>query len=380
MSSAAPDTGRLYFMDAARGTLMMLGIFLHTANVYGIQHWLVNDRERSALFDALVAFIHDFRMPAFFMISGYFASRSLTRYGVAKFLGIRGVRIGVPLLVTALTLNVLQLYLVSIHGGDQRSFGEYLRSGHILASFVDGRGIAHLWFLVNLLLYFLLFALAVFLLRGSAIGHKLVLGCVRITPIRHPALLLILLPLLNVAVLALLHAVPALYTTVVVPVPDLLLYAPFFCFGLMMFAVPKALLVMTEADPGVLLVTLAAAGAALEHPFGGTGLAANTIEAYFGCLLSWLGAYWTLVFFKTLCNRATPLFKVLADSSYTIYLFHELVVILFAWWLLGSDASIYAKFVVIVVATFVVTLSLDRLVIRRADVLAVLFNGKQRAA
>lgn len=69
-------------LDAARGILMMLGVVLHTANIYSTQGgWLVWDTERNGFFDVLTELIHVFRMPAFFWISGYFCALTFQRSG-----------------------------------------------------------------------------------------------------------------------------------------------------------------------------------------------------------------------------------------------------------------------------------------------------------
>lgn len=60
---------RNYSLDAARGILMMLGAFIHAANVYSVADgWLIHDGNGNQIFDVLVKCIHTFRMPTF---SGY---------------------------------------------------------------------------------------------------------------------------------------------------------------------------------------------------------------------------------------------------------------------------------------------------------------------
>ena len=141
--ASLPPITRNAALDAARGILMMLGVLLHTANIYTLEgDWLVSDSQRSGFFDFLVEAIHIFRMPAFFWISGYFCALTFERNGSQGLLHKRLPRLVVPLLATWLTLNVAQLFLLAALKGD---------SG--LQALHGGVPLFHLWFLVDLLFY-----------------------------------------------------------------------------------------------------------------------------------------------------------------------------------------------------------------------------------
>ena len=70
---------RLHYMDSMRSVLMLLGVVLHAARPYDSNDWQVKDAARLELLDGLVAGIHLFRMPAFFVVAGYFAMYLLVR-------------------------------------------------------------------------------------------------------------------------------------------------------------------------------------------------------------------------------------------------------------------------------------------------------------
>ena len=105
--------GRLYYLDAMRSILMMLGIVLHAAIIFGSDSWLLEESERSSIYNSIVDFIHLFRMPAFFIVSGFFCHMTISRYGSKLFLKVRTPRILIPLLVAAISLNSIQyLFLI----------------------------------------------------------------------------------------------------------------------------------------------------------------------------------------------------------------------------------------------------------------------------
>ena len=92
---------RLIGLDAARGVLLVLGVILHAANIYTIGGgWLVSDEKGNIFFDLLVGAIHEFRMPTFFWISGYFCALTWERSGGVKTLRRRVPRLAVPLITT----------------------------------------------------------------------------------------------------------------------------------------------------------------------------------------------------------------------------------------------------------------------------------------
>ena len=53
---------------------MLLGIVLHAALAFTPDVWVVQDKERHDLFGLLVEAIHGFRMPVFFLMSGFFTA------------------------------------------------------------------------------------------------------------------------------------------------------------------------------------------------------------------------------------------------------------------------------------------------------------------
>ena len=84
-------------------------------------------------------------MPAFFIVSGYFCLLTIKRYGPQKFFNVRIKRIVIPLVTTAITLNTIQILILNYTGWKNIDFETYV---------LTGGWISHLWFLVNLIVYF----------------------------------------------------------------------------------------------------------------------------------------------------------------------------------------------------------------------------------
>ncbi|RMF43140.1 MAG: glucan biosynthesis protein [Planctomycetota bacterium] len=102
--SAAPPIDRRHDLDALRAIAMLLGIVLHAALSFSPIPWTVKDRFQSDSYYVLFAAIHGFRMPLFFMLSGFFTAMLWRRRGLWAMLLHRARRIGLPLFLSCLTI------------------------------------------------------------------------------------------------------------------------------------------------------------------------------------------------------------------------------------------------------------------------------------
>ncbi len=83
---------------------MVLGIILHGALAYTQVPWIVQDSQKWVGFDHTFEFIHTFRMPVFFLLSGFFTAMLWRRRGTLGLVWHRSKRILLPLLVSAATI------------------------------------------------------------------------------------------------------------------------------------------------------------------------------------------------------------------------------------------------------------------------------------
>ena len=97
---------RRHDLDALRGFAMLLGIALHASLAYleSGGEWPVVDSETSPMLEKLVVFVHGFRMPLFFVLSGFFTAMLWRKWGLRGLLRHRVKRILLPLGVGCLTI------------------------------------------------------------------------------------------------------------------------------------------------------------------------------------------------------------------------------------------------------------------------------------
>ena len=101
-----PTAGRRHDLDALRGFAMLLGIGLHASLAFFPSFWPVQDNTSSidGIFDEFFLAVHGFRMPLFFLLSGFFTSMLWRRRGLRSLVEHRLRRIALPLLIGFLTI------------------------------------------------------------------------------------------------------------------------------------------------------------------------------------------------------------------------------------------------------------------------------------
>ena len=67
---------RYHAFDGLRGAMMLLGVVIHSAVAYATLDdvWWLKDPQTTQMMDMLTLFLHTFRLPAFFVMAGFFAA------------------------------------------------------------------------------------------------------------------------------------------------------------------------------------------------------------------------------------------------------------------------------------------------------------------
>ncbi len=104
MSDQSFPTSRRHDLDALRSFAMLLGIALHAALAYTGPGWVVSDENASPGLGVFVSAIHGFRMPLFFLLSGFFSAMVWRRRGLPQLISQRSRRILLPLILSCVTI------------------------------------------------------------------------------------------------------------------------------------------------------------------------------------------------------------------------------------------------------------------------------------
>ncbi len=149
------DTKRRHDIDWLRVIVFGLLIPFHVA--LGFVPWSVyayrNEQTAGTLTTLVLIFVHQWRLPVLFLISGMGASFALKNRSWRQFVEERSIRLLLPMLFAMNFVVILGGYFAALARGESSSFLEFA------VVWWCGLGeIWHLWFLVNLFVYSLLCA------------------------------------------------------------------------------------------------------------------------------------------------------------------------------------------------------------------------------
>lgn len=191
---------RLHSLDNLRALAMLAGVLFHAALAYSPlmhRYWLTADREQWVWVDAIVWFLHLFRMPLFFTIAGFFAARLVERQGLGGMLHNRARRVLLPLVLFLPLVTVGVGWLAKSAAGSVRNMPPLLAWVGRPETPLVSPSLGHLWFLGYLVIFYLLVWIARTAEWGVPVGRTL--------PFR-PGRILLVAPLLLAPALA---SVPA---------------------------------------------------------------------------------------------------------------------------------------------------------------------------
>ena len=149
------QSGRLHAFDNLRAIMMWLGVVLHVAvnHLTGPSPLPWRDSQTSPIADLILVFIHAFRMPVFFILSGYFVALLVAHRGNQGMLTNRLRRLALPfaifwpVLIVCTTLLVLVYLHVMAYGTAGIDLSLLTRNSKTASPFVT----MHMWFIYYLI-------------------------------------------------------------------------------------------------------------------------------------------------------------------------------------------------------------------------------------
>jgi glucans biosynthesis protein C len=383
------DERRYYGLDALRGVMMLLGIVIHSAMFYSVvlsEVVPLKDRRTSPLFDLVLLLIHSFRMPLFFLVSGFFGALLVGKYGMRSAYWNRILRIFVPFLIALVSVLpvtgwMLLSFGVSVDEGTRLLWTtnpahlEWLRR---LLKKLGRPGPGHLWFLYYLMMLYLLMPFCA--LARRVLERRGWTGTMRRVT-ASPWLPLALSAWTALTLWPYKGGLVQGFQFFVPHVPSLVYYGTFFVVGYLFHGF-RDFLTTCERHLGAYsaaatLVFLASlAPSSLDFRQGGTTSWLHLVTILLNGVLTWLLTYAAIGLFQRFLDRDSPWVAYISQSSYWVYLVHLPFVSFAAWCLVDIDVPAVVKFALAAAFTAVSAFVSYHYLVRRTWI-SVLLNGRR---
>jgi len=364
---------RLLYIDNLRTMLIMMVILVHLAVTYGGEGSWYYKEGRAGMPTAIVLTIHNaitqsFFMGLLFLLSAYFTVASCDRKGPGPFLRDRLLRLGIPLLVfefliqPLLACSLARAGVIDLGGSPGEYFRWYYTSFHI--------GSGPLWFVEVLLIFSVLYV-------AWRLLHKRIPAAYS-DPGRLPGMtgilsLAILLGILSFAA-RLRFPVNWAFGPLNLQLAFFVQYIAMFIIGVIAYRrdwlqrLPITMAVSCFVLAGLLIVValplLFVLGGALDGQswryLGGWHWQAFAYAMW----EQWLAVAMMVglvVLFRERLNRQGPVARAAAASSYTVYIIHAPVIILFALAVRNLPLYPLLKFAVAALVTIPITFAVANL-------------------
>jgi glucans biosynthesis protein C len=392
MTEKPMDDRRYYGLDALRGGMMMLGIVLHGATFYLASPPAAmpfpTDRNNAYVFDLLFHFIHSFRMPAFFLLAGFFTALLVEKRGLMGTYKNRAARVVAPMLVAALTVLPLAglfgaAFMLSVRFGTHTLWPDLVKL-RVLAQEMreagvplDQTALGHLWFLYYLCYFYLLIPLCRLLVRCTLPVEQ------RIRKLLASPFSLLLLALYTAATLWPFRGgqVHEGFIFIKPHLPSLVYYGSFFVFGYGSHHYREFMQLLARYLPWSAAAALLLFPLSLYLSYVENTATTPGFRSHLAAVLAHAFCTWALMVFVIgsalrFLDRPSPWILYTSQSSYWVFLWHLPVISLAAWWMLQFDLPAEIKFLCVTSFTALVCFASYHYWVQRTW-LSVFLNGRR---
>lgn len=368
---------RLHYIDWLRVLAVLLLFPFHTLRVFNAgEPFYVKSPFLSAAVDPVLWFIDFWHMPLLFLLAGASTYFALTRRTSWQYLGERITRLLVPLLFGWLVLIPPQTWTgARFNSGYTGSLVGYYTSGDFLVwniqgggDYYGGFGLGQLWFIMYLF-FIAIMALPLLLALRSRRGARSTSALSRF--LGHPASW----PVVGVF-LMLAEALPS-------PI-DRKSYFYFMALFVLGYLVMSEEAFVDTAERWRWPALIVGASVLLARMAGWRTFDAqpdpSLLRAAFTTAV--LTAVWMMIvaligFGRRLLDRPSRPLAYLAEGSYALYILHQTVIVLLAFYLIRLPGPWAVQWVALLAATVLVTFALYELV-RQVNPLRFLFGMKPK--
>jgi glucan biosynthesis protein C len=365
---------RQYYIDWLR-ILLIISVFLfHNGMIFNTWSWHIkNDLQYDGLLQQIMTFLHYWRMPLLFMLSGAGTYFALGKRTSGQYLSERFKRLVIPLVVGIFTLVPVQVYIEKISQYDSLlDYYPHMFNG----VYPDGNfSWHHLWFIAYLFVISLFISPFLNSLRGKR--FEIFTQWIEKIVTKPLALNIFIIPLLLSQVL--LRPYFEVGTNALVnDWASFTYYIIFFLAGYILLPVRN----ITEAMRKYKLWYLAEVIAVTIVMFKVPGLVksealAEDIWDVSSIFVAWSCAITAIGYAKQYFNINSPFRKLANEAIYPFYLLHQPVIVVTAYFIIQLDITVLWKAFAILFSSFALIVAIYWFLIRPFNLLRVIFGMKK---
>lgn len=348
---------RYMYLDAARAIMMLLGIVIHTSQ--RLRWESQSDHSSTMILNILGDMIHSFRMPAFFIVAGFFFSLMCAKRGYFNVIKERFNRLIIP------TISTLAIIVVPISGwlGLPNSFYH----------------VGHLWFLICLYVYVIFSIIVLYALSendAASIGNSLRKNFDR--SLTSSLLILVFLSYLSYRFSL---SGDILTFTIIenLSISKMIALYPFFVFGGIAFLCKNKITKFFHFSWTLTVVAFVLSIIPIEDPYMNILSLKTEFYHVFVHVRRWITSYVVISIFVHFLNRDNGFIRYISDASYTVYLFHVSIIEIVIYFI-GDNSIWFISFFLVIALTTSCSFGIYHFLVRPSKLLSFLFGGPNRRA
>ncbi len=374
---------RRYDIDWLRVIAFYLLIFFHAGMFFVPWQFHFKNAQTSEWFETWMAFLHYWRLPLLFMISGIGVSFALGKRSPLQFIGERHKRLFIPLIFGMLVIIPPQIYFERLTQGVHfNSYFDFWKTVFNFVPYPQGGSLSwhHLWFILYILFYSMI-GLPFFLFFRSkyAAGFRAKLSSfIR----KHPYVIYSIVIPLAASDFTLGRIFPVTHGMF----DDWYNHANSFIFfltGYLITTIDGVWDVIAAQRKKSLIMGGVPSLFLILFVWGPTFEIMNERTEAFGIFYGILTVILTagmlfaiLGYGRVLLNKPSKVLSYANESVYPLYILHQSVQLSIGYYILQLNWGILPKFVLVVIGTFGISLLIYELFIRRFNFMRLFFGLK----
>lgn len=374
-------TERRNDIDWLRVIAFYILIFYHTGMLFVPWEFHIKNNPTAEWFETWMAFLSQWRLPLLFLISGVGVSYALGKRSAKQFLGERTKRLLIPLIFGMLVIVPPQIYIERISNGVHfNSYFDFWKTVFNFVPYPNGGSLSwhHLWFVLYILVFsFICLPLFMYVRKSVLLKEKIS----RFIRRRPNAIYLLMLPLIIIY-----YTLSPLFPTTHALIGDwynLSFSVMFFIYGYIVSTVDGFWDIIAAKRKQSLIISLVPIIFLLLFVWGPTFEIMNEDTTAFFIFYGFLKTLLITTFLmavlgygKVYLNKPGKVIRYANESVYPLYILHQTVELIIAYFIIKLDWGIMPKFLLVVAGTFGISILLYEIFIRRINFMRLLFGMK----